>query len=162
MAYLTWLDHSWTAGRSTGTTGSVGTGTGSAVVLCTGTVPTWSLTRLADQDYGSAALPVRDLPVDPEQWPDPATDWAAEHGWQLRRHGLMGYPLTDRRGATAASSSTPRDSDTATPGAGAHVRAAELIRDRGKHPSGRTLADRAGNKQPPEPLSQPPQPQEPA
>ncbi len=69
-------------------------------VVCSGWA--WSTSVRAAPRVDYTAVPRIDLPMSPDHWPDPASDWATSRGEIARHQGLMGHPL----GAPVVEAST--------------------------------------------------------
>lgn len=60
-------------------------------VLCCGWA--WSTTVRQRPGVDYAEVPRIELPAAPDDWPDPAYEWATATGRTVRHQGLMGHPL---------------------------------------------------------------------
>jgi hypothetical protein len=61
------------------------------MVLCSGWAWSTTVRQRPAADY--AEVPRIELPVAPDDWPDPAREWATAVGRKVRHQGLMGHPL---------------------------------------------------------------------
>ena len=60
-------------------------------ILCCGW--SWSRSVRAMPEVSYTQVPRVELPTAPDDWPDPARDWATTIGRPVRHQGLMGHPL---------------------------------------------------------------------